>query len=253
MNQWDNLGMSKDNTSQKKLLLVDDEVDLRDILKDEFEAEGFLVSEAGNGRLALEQIAKEQFDLVVSDIRMPELSGVELLDALRSKNPELPPVILITGFADISVDEAYDKGAYAVFAKPFNIGEIVATAYRALTPESERFKRKAERIPVTSATPVVAQGNNKSGKVLNIGRGGAFVATQGPLPHPGQVIDFSFEVENQAWKLEGKGCCRWTRDKATAQLPEGYGLEFIEISEDSLNHILEHIKTNAGKAHIPRT
>lgn len=238
-----------------QLLLVDDEPDLREILKDEFEAEGYIVTEANSGKQALEHLKSQTFDIVVSDIRMPELSGVELLDTLRARDPKIPPVVLITGFADITTDEAYDKGAYAIFAKPFNISEIITSVKRALSPEAQRFERRHERLPVQQeiAFNIDSLHTLKGGRVLNIGHGGLFVGTKGPMPSPGDLISFKFTFHAEGKLIEGTGRCKWVRETSDSNLPEGFGIEFIEISTDTLNIVIQHLARNPTHAHIPRS
>lgn len=238
-----------------KLLLVDDEIDLREILKDEFEYEGFLVTEAGTGKQAYETLSTQKFDIVVSDIRMPELSGVELLELLRDNNSTLPPVILITGYADITNDEAYDKGAYAIFAKPFNINEIIECAIQAVTPEPERLKKREPRLPIHQSIDLRLPSLEKlkDAKLINVGNGGVFVASKGPLPNPGDIVSFKFEFESDATTIEGTGQIRWVRESAENDLPQGFGIQFREVSAESLNIVIEHLKKNPTKSFIPRT
>jgi CheY-like chemotaxis protein len=238
-----------------RLLLVDDEADLREILKDEFESEGFHVVEASSGREALQKILQEPIDIVVSDIRMPELTGIDLLDALREKDPKIPPVILITGFADITNDEAYAKGAHAIFAKPFDIVKITECVKLALTPEAQRLKKRDKRLPVHLAVELKLPSleSLSDAKILNIGNGGIFVASQGPLPNPGDLVSFRFNFEGTDQTIEGTGYCRWVRENSDTNLPPGFGVEFQEISEDTFVLVREHLKKFPTKSHIPRS
>ena len=118
------------------ILVVDDEPALREILKEELEYLGANVNEAANGHEAFELVRKTSFDAVISDIRMPGGDGVELLTRIRQGHPTMPVVMLITGFADITVEEAYAKGAAAVLSKPFDLGT--------LTKELVRLIQKAD-------------------------------------------------------------------------------------------------------------
>jgi DNA-binding NtrC family response regulator len=103
------------------ILLVDDETPLRVTLAANLELEGFEVSEASNGTQALALASSRHFDLVLSDIRMPGMSGVELFRALRAQGQEMP-VVLMTAFArEELVDRALEEGAFAVLSKPFDV------------------------------------------------------------------------------------------------------------------------------------
>lgn len=104
----------------KKILIVDDEKDIRSVLKDEFELEDATVIEAENGLMALEVLKNNQIDFIVSDVKMPIMGGDRLLDEVRKLNPLLPKVILVTGFADLTESDAIRRGAEKMFHKPFD-------------------------------------------------------------------------------------------------------------------------------------
>ena len=103
----------------KSILVVDDEEDLREILRFELEDQGYCVLEAKGVDDALSKLSQNHVDIIaISDIRMPEKSGVELLRKLREKHYCAPPLIFMSGFADISTSKAFDSGAAGVFSKP---------------------------------------------------------------------------------------------------------------------------------------
>ncbi len=106
------------------VLVVDDERSMRDFLKILLEKEGHKVATAVNGERALEILESQPVEVVVSDIRMPGISGIELLETIKSDFPDLP-VIMITAFA--SPDDAVlamKNGAFDYISKPFNVDEI---------------------------------------------------------------------------------------------------------------------------------
>ncbi|MGW8194790.1 MAG: sigma-54-dependent transcriptional regulator [Desulforhopalus sp.] len=106
------------------VLIVDDERSMRDFLKILLEKEGHEVATAASGEKALDSFHALTPDIVVSDIRMPGMTGIELLERLKDDTPELP-VILITAFA--SPDDAVlamKNGAFDYISKPFNVDEI---------------------------------------------------------------------------------------------------------------------------------
>jgi DNA-binding NtrC family response regulator len=114
------------------LLLVDDEERLTDALSIAMEDLGYHVITAGNAQSALTLLTQERVDLVMTDLRLPDMDGRELLREIRVRRPELP-VILITAFA--SVRDAVDlvkEGAFDYLAKPFAIEDVAATVGRAL-------------------------------------------------------------------------------------------------------------------------
>lgn len=106
-----------------KILVVDDEPDLRELLADEFEYAGHRPIMASNGRDAFDLCSNEEFDAVISDVRMPGGDGIELLERL-SKKDMAPLVFLVTGYADITKDKALAKGATNLLTKPYDIIEL---------------------------------------------------------------------------------------------------------------------------------
>lgn len=107
-----------------KILVVDDEEDIRNILKDQFEEFNYEVTTANNGRVALEKISEYSFDAVISDIRMPEMGGLELTQNIREVNKEIP-IYLITAFSEYSEKDILVLGVEAIIFKPFDVEEIV--------------------------------------------------------------------------------------------------------------------------------
>jgi DNA-binding NtrC family response regulator len=106
------------------LVAEDEEITLSNILET-LEDEGYSVTGAKNGSEALSIMEKEYFDVLITDIKMPALSGIDLLDRTKDKYPSME-VIIITGFGSIgSAVEAMRKGAYDYITKPFDLDELV--------------------------------------------------------------------------------------------------------------------------------
>jgi DNA-binding response OmpR family regulator len=110
--------------SGKVVLVVDDEAEIRDIFSYELDYLGAKSVQASNGKEGFELFQNGKFDLVISDIRMPGGDGMQLLKLIREKNPQSPPVILLTGFADTTREGALKAGAANLFAKPFKLEEV---------------------------------------------------------------------------------------------------------------------------------
>lgn len=112
-----------------RLLVVDDELGMRETLTDILETAGHKVDVAANGRLALDRLAVEEYDVVVMDVRMPELDGVSVLQQM---GPPPPRVILMTAYAlDEQLAQAVDADAFAVVQKPFQVGMLLQLVERA--------------------------------------------------------------------------------------------------------------------------
>ncbi|MEK6627039.1 MAG: response regulator [Bdellovibrionota bacterium] len=106
--------------SGKTVLIVDDEVDLRKAIVYDFKKLSCVTYEACDGAEALEIVKKVKVDIVISDIRMPNLNGIDLLKKIRELHLSKPVVFLITGQTDITENEALNMGAYALLEKPIN-------------------------------------------------------------------------------------------------------------------------------------
>lgn len=119
-------------TRKPHVLVVDDELDTRTYLFSILESEGYSVGTASDGMEALKYVSKNKPDAVVSDVRMPEIEGLELLSKIRFVSPQTH-VILITAYADAAtVLEVIEKGGDDLLLKPFRNEELLASLRRSL-------------------------------------------------------------------------------------------------------------------------
>jgi len=110
--------------SPSSVLIVDDEQFLRKILGRIISREGFSVDEATNGQQALDKMQSNNYDVVISDICMPSLNGIELLKEIKEHHQDTS-VVLITGYAgEYTIDEMMTAGADYFISKPFKNIEI---------------------------------------------------------------------------------------------------------------------------------
>jgi len=115
-----------------RILVVDDETSMRQLLEITLRKEGYRVTTARSGRKAVEAFENAPYDLVISDIKMPDMSGVEVLRKVKEVAPETP-VIMITAYSSAETAvEALRLGAYDYIAKPFKIDELKVTIKNAL-------------------------------------------------------------------------------------------------------------------------
>ncbi|PIT99865.1 MAG: Fis family transcriptional regulator [Bdellovibrionales bacterium CG10_big_fil_rev_8_21_14_0_10_45_34] len=129
-----------------RILVVDDEESIREFLDIMLKKEGYEVSCVEDGERAIDALKKKNFHLVISDLQMPKVTGIELLDFCRQNYPGVL-FMMITAFGTTeSAVDAMKKGAYDYITKPFKIDEVrinIANALRTLTLESEnRVLRK---------------------------------------------------------------------------------------------------------------
>ncbi|MBZ0155284.1 MAG: sigma-54 dependent transcriptional regulator [Alphaproteobacteria bacterium] len=108
----------------KILIAEDEEITLKHLVYT-LKKEGYEVVGVRNGREALDQVEGDHFDVLITDIKMPEMSGIELLEKVKEKHPEIE-VLIITGYGSIgSAVEAIKKGAYEYITKPFDLDELI--------------------------------------------------------------------------------------------------------------------------------
>ena len=127
--------MSAAKPSQALILLVDDDIDLRGILHRFLERSGFSVATAGNGREALERLEIQRVDLLLTDLMMPEISGIELIQTVRLRNLSIP-IIAMSADADLRNDGSLElaalAGAQVVLEKPFAMNRLIRELQRLL-------------------------------------------------------------------------------------------------------------------------
>ena len=110
----------------KRLLIVDDEAGIRALLIHALKRQGCIVSEASCGHEALEIVKHSEFDGIISDIRMANGTGIDLLEKVRARYPHLPIVMLMTGYAEVTESETLKKGAVALVQKPFDTKGMIS-------------------------------------------------------------------------------------------------------------------------------
>lgn len=139
-----------------KILVIDDERAIRNTLKEILEFEGYTVEVAENGRIGLELALSNAFDLIFTDIKMPEMDGMEFLQAYREgmaqQNSEEAPVVVITGHG--SVDTAVESlkgGAFDFIQKPLDLNRLLVTTkhaidHKSLVQETKVLRKKVGKL-----------------------------------------------------------------------------------------------------------
>jgi two-component system response regulator HydG len=144
-------------TYKPSVLVVDDESGILDTLRILLRNEGFEVTTAQGGKAGLEQIRGGTHDIILSDVRMPQVSGLDILTAAREQDP-MTPVILMTAQASLqSAIGAVNQGAFYYIQKPFSNDELVAILrraceFRAVRVENKQLKQEIRRRDKTAVT-----------------------------------------------------------------------------------------------------
>src|SRR6266581_4832859 len=135
----------------ENILVVDDEEAIREVVSTMLESKGYHCTAVHNGRVAQDQVKKATPDLVLSDMIMPEMDGIKLLEWMRQYDPEVP-VIMVTAIHDISTAlEAIRRGAYDYILKPFEKDQLFmgvgrALQHRRLIIENRNYQRGLEQM-----------------------------------------------------------------------------------------------------------
>ncbi len=134
-----------------KILVIDDQQSIRKTLREILEYESFEVDEAEDGQKGFEMFNKEAYDLILSDIKMPKLDGIEFLEkVMASGNPDVP-IIMISGHGNIETAvDAIKKGAYDYIPKPVDLNRLLVTVRNALEKknlvvETKQLKKKVSK------------------------------------------------------------------------------------------------------------
>jgi two-component system nitrogen regulation response regulator NtrX len=133
------------------VLIIDDERAIRKTLSEILSYEGYKIDEAGDGEEGLKKFREKTYDVVLCDIKMPKLDGIEFLDKARESNPDIP-VIMISGHGTIETAvEAVKKGAYDYISKPPDLNRLLITIRNAtdktnLVTETKVLRRKVTKV-----------------------------------------------------------------------------------------------------------
>ena len=230
------------------ILVAEDEPDLSELITMEFSIRGHRTYSALDGRKAFEIAERQPVDLIVTDVRMPHMSGLELLDTMKARDPFRPAVIFISAYADFALPQVYSRGAEGFFTKPFRLSSLTERADYLL---AQRGGLWCGRAGADAADPAIrlepAEG---AGEVL-LGRGGALVTGPGPaVAHSGQRVRLAVAcAQLDGARLDGVGAIKWACDTVDHQVE--YGVELESLEEDSRRRYVEWLASARPVAYIP--
>ena len=145
-----------------KILVIDDERAIRNTLKEILEFEGYAVDVAENGRVGLDMALATKYDLIYTDIKMPEMDGMEVLQAYRKniqeQGSEEAPVVMISGHGTVETAvEALKSGAYDFIVKPLDLNRLLLTTSRALEHKSLVQETKVLRKKISARNKMIGE------------------------------------------------------------------------------------------------
>src|SRR6266478_2429244 len=116
--------MATSTTPSIRLLIVDDDNELRQTMAGRFQRQGFAVQQAGSGEDALTIAAQNRFDVALLDLHLPGMSGIDVLEKLKERQPEIEALMLTAHGSIETAIQAVKRGAYDYLTKPFHLPEL---------------------------------------------------------------------------------------------------------------------------------
>jgi DNA-binding response OmpR family regulator len=237
--------------NQKQILIIDDEPDLLEIISSEFELEGANVFQADSVEKAISVLSNNPIDIVISDVRMPFRTGIDLLKYIKDKNAFYPPMILISGYTDVPIQDIYDLGAEGFLVKPFRLEDLILLTSRLL-------KNNGPNWPLfdsNNMTEFIFEINNNlkdavQNNVFALGRGGCAFYLSNSL-HKTQInreINFSIQLMDKI--LKGSGAIRWVEHGINSNRTQ-IGIEFRALDSESQKFFKDYLVNNKTIPYIP--
>lgn len=230
------------------VLIVDDEAGLLEILSGWFEREGCTVLTAANGALALELAAHHSIDVLISDIRMPVMDGIQLAKRIKQSGKYIAKIIFISGFTDIDERESFGLGIEAKLSKPIRRLDLVSVVRRCLLDRGELWCE-----PPSSDAETTLEAAFASVKAaleqdqIAFGHGGICIRSLSTA-QAGETIRLSVEFTADSQTLAGQGIVRWT-----AQPEEQIGIEITFIDDENRAWAVDLAERHNSMSFIPRT
>jgi len=227
------------------ILIVDDEPDLREIFSAWLECERCTVLTASNGMEALSILETTKVDVLLSDIRMPVMDGVELVREVFKRKLEVPSIIFVSGFGVVHLREMYGLGVEAMIEKPLTRKYLVQVLH-------DTLKEREELWLIPSARPVeeveLAMGSLAETEAtcqFQMGKGGCCFTSDRPLTEA-TTIGLSIEFAGDGRKLKAQGAVRWF-DDATSQA----GVSFLYLDSSCRDWVIAGMRKWAYRSFIP--
>jgi DNA-binding response OmpR family regulator len=222
------------------ILVVDDEPLLLKLVGEWFERIAGQVFVAADAVQALQALARDKIDLIITDVRMPGMNGVSLLKEVKATRGYTPHLIFITGSTDIEPCEAYDLGADAILEKPFGFEELTNAAKRSLAEREELWQTPLD----LGAHPTLSGSFESLTLALHkhriaFGRGGFCVETKQSLVEGPVNIKLDFKEDN--FVLSGQGIVRWLAHEANQ-----VGVEVTYVAKECRERVLELTERSAS-------
>lgn len=243
-----------------KVLLVDDDDQVLEMFVSLFDSLGFKVDSSVNGKEAFEKLLQAEknnipYDVILSDIRMPIMDGVELLKKIKTHNVLIPSVLLISGYSDYSIEDLYGMGADGVFEKPFRAASVRDAIQRGSLSLIEQW---------SVHNPSKSELNLKftfkdihellKSNVIRLGRGGFSYLGKDFQASIHNSLDFEFDFQNtqDLPSIKGQAIVRWNRAPKLDESFPGFGVEIKFLDESCRQKYFDFIQAQKLSSYIPK-
>jgi DNA-binding NarL/FixJ family response regulator/Tfp pilus assembly protein PilZ len=238
-----------------QVLVIDDEPGIRDFLVEELTLRGMKVYGFTDPAEAISSLASIKLDVIVSDLRMPEIGGIDLLKEVRKYRHYFPSIVFVSGYANQeTLDRVMHLGAVDLLEKPIDMNKLFNLIMEQfIDGELERtryFSKLVDQTP-TSLT------NELALETRSIGFGGVFLPFS-KVGKPsqftlGNLVSFRFKLNDAAESapIDVTGEVVWTRPTTKDQLLSGAGVKFVQISEDDRAKIHDYVRVHKILSFIP--
>lgn len=237
------------------ILIVDDDEELLSSIATSFRLFQFNVVEKRCGNEAIEYLkSDESVSLVISDIRMPNGSGIDVLEFVRKRSNKHPKVLFISGYSDYSIAQMYDKGIDGFFAKPFRVSAIKDAITKTLLNLNERWSQApAGHLTMMVNKSIESMDAKKNNSQLKMGRGGFFTSLTRQFPEVDDLVSFDIKIKDNKPlpSFQGQGRVRWVRAEESEQKLPGVGIEIEYIDEKCRKVFIDWLIKQGLTAYIP--
>jgi CheY-like chemotaxis protein len=231
---------------QAAVLLVEDEPVLREIMAAWLERVAGKVFTAEHGREAVEILGAHKINLVLSDVRMPGMNGIELLKWINEAPEPRPGMILITGFSDLALRDAFDMGVEAILEKPIRREELLQLAQISVTAPAELWQQQSPAQPPAKLKRSFASLAAALGSHISFGRRGFCVESEKELREG--ALEFALDFQKEDLALRGHGIVRWVAPQEHLA-----GIEITWLEEPGRGWLMQYVAQSRPQAVIPRS
>lgn len=234
-------------TDGASILVVDDELELLEIFSAWLGRSGFRVFTAPNGAEALKVLRAQQVDVILSDIRMPIMDGVALVQNLNQMDTPPPRIIFVTGYGNISRREIFAMGVDALLDKPLSRPALIEALDRCLLDSAEKWLIPSP-LPIAQRILLQLEGLKEAAAAcaFTLGRGGCCVACDLPLKE-GLPVELSIRFAREGLALEAQGTVVWVDAE---QKKAGVAFDFLQ--PECRPWVLARINSENPRCFIPQ-